>query len=197
LFGDLSLCLSVCLSPSYLSSTACLHSLTRHESNHLLLPPSINQSSIDTILTSLITLQVQVVHSDMRSLPSPLSRSSSPIHAGSAEEEKGGHEEAASDDQNQKLRVADILVSELLGSIGDNELSPECLDGAQRLLRLGGACIPSRYTSYVAPVGTSKLWMQARDLFSGNGLHTSYVFCSMFFLSFLVCDISVSLLSIC
>jgi len=28
----------------------------------------------------------------------------------------------------------DILVSELLGSFGDNELSPECLDGAERLL---------------------------------------------------------------
>jgi PRMT5 arginine-N-methyltransferase len=26
---------------------------------------------------------------------------------------------------------AHILVSELLGSFGDNELSPECLDGAQ------------------------------------------------------------------
>ncbi len=26
---------------------------------------------------------------------------------------------------------ADILVSELLGSFGDNELSPECLDGAR------------------------------------------------------------------
>lgn len=30
---------------------------------------------------------------------------------------------------------ADILVSELLGSFGDNELSPECLDGAQRFLK--------------------------------------------------------------
>lgn len=30
---------------------------------------------------------------------------------------------------------ADILVSELLGSFGDNELSPECLDGAQHLLK--------------------------------------------------------------
>ena len=28
---------------------------------------------------------------------------------------------------------ADILVSELLGSFGDNELSPECLDGAHCL----------------------------------------------------------------
>ena len=31
---------------------------------------------------------------------------------------------------------ADILVSELLGSFGDNELSPECLDGAQRFLQV-------------------------------------------------------------
>jgi protein arginine N-methyltransferase 5 len=27
------------------------------------------------------------------------------------------------------------MVSELLGSFGDNELSPECLDGAQRYLK--------------------------------------------------------------
>lgn len=31
--------------------------------------------------------------------------------------------------------LADILVSELLGSFGDNELSPECLDGAQHFLK--------------------------------------------------------------
>ncbi|CAD7965597.1 unnamed protein product [Amoebophrya sp. A25] len=30
---------------------------------------------------------------------------------------------------------ADVMVSELLGSFSDNELSPECLDGAQRFLR--------------------------------------------------------------
>lgn len=30
---------------------------------------------------------------------------------------------------------ADIIVSELLGSFGDNELSPECLDGAQIYLK--------------------------------------------------------------
>jgi len=33
--------------------------------------------------------------------------------------------------------LADIIVSELLGSFGDNELSPECLDGAQRFLKGG------------------------------------------------------------
>lgn len=30
---------------------------------------------------------------------------------------------------------SDILVSELLGSFGDNELSPECLDGVQQFLK--------------------------------------------------------------
>lgn len=30
---------------------------------------------------------------------------------------------------------ADIMVSELLGSFADNELSPECLDGAARFLK--------------------------------------------------------------
>lgn len=55
------------------------------------------------------TLQVTVVDSDMRTWEPP-----------------GGER-------------ADILVSELLGSWGDNELSPECLDGAQRLLQPDGA----------------------------------------------------------
>lgn len=31
--------------------------------------------------------------------------------------------------------LADVIVSELLGSFGDNELSPECLDGAGRFLK--------------------------------------------------------------
>ena len=44
---------------------------------------------------------------------------------------------------------ADILVSELLGSWGDNELSPECLDGAQMFLKHDGVSIPSKYTSFI------------------------------------------------
>lgn len=36
---------------------------------------------------------------------------------------------------------ADIIVSELLGSFGDNELSPECLDGAQHFLKGTPLCI--------------------------------------------------------
>eukprot|EP01083_Nonionella_stella_P277341 942831_1 len=59
---------------------------------------------------------------------------------------------------------ADILVSELLGSWGDNELSPECLDGAQRFLKDGGISIPQSYTSFVSPVSCQSLWANARRL---------------------------------
>ena len=65
---------------------------------------------------------------------------------------------------------ADILVSELLGSFGDNELSPECLDGAQRLLKAHtGVSIPQSYTSFVAPLMSSKLWNTARAYASQFG----------------------------
>lgn len=63
----------------------------------------------------------------------------------------------------------DIIVSELLGSFGDNEASPECLVEAQkRILREGGVCIPQKYTSWCAPLSSSQLWMSARDIFGPN-----------------------------
>jgi len=55
---------------------------------------------------------------------------------------------------------ADIIVSELLGSFGDNELSPECLDGAQRLLKKGGVMIPVSYTSFLAPISSPKMFLE-------------------------------------
>ncbi|CAH2294501.1 arginine N-methyltransferase 5 isoform X1 [Pelobates cultripes] len=57
---------------------------------------------------------------------------------------------------------ADIIVSELLGSFGDNELSPECLDGAQHFLKEDGVSIPGVYTSYLAPISSSKLYNEVR-----------------------------------
>lgn len=51
----------------------------------------------------------------------------------------------------------DILVSELLGSFGDNELSPECLDGAQKHLKPDGISIPCQSTSYLNPVMAPKI----------------------------------------
>ncbi|RVE43432.1 hypothetical protein evm_011927 [Chilo suppressalis] len=63
---------------------------------------------------------------------------------------------------------ADIIVSELLGSWGDNELSPECLDGAAGLLKPGGISIPSAYSSYVAPISSPRLWAAAKVAVSGT-----------------------------
>ncbi len=48
----------------------------------------------------------------------------------------------------------DILMSELLGSFGDNELSPECLNPTERFLKPGGIYIPYAYTNYVVPLSS-------------------------------------------
>lgn len=69
----------------------------------------------------------------------------------------------------------DILVSELLGSFGDNELSPECLDGAMRFLKPDGISIPSSYTAYLAPLSSSKLYNAARESRELKGVETPYV----------------------
>ena len=71
---------------------------------------------------------------------------------------------------------ADILVSELLGSFGDNELSPECLDGANELLKSGGVSIPMSYTSFLAPLSSSKLHNEVKAIGdSVREMETSYV----------------------
>jgi protein arginine N-methyltransferase 5 len=52
----------------------------------------------------------------------------------------------------------DILVSELLGSFADNELSPECLDGVQHVLAAPhGISIPSSYTAHLTPIMAPRL----------------------------------------
>ncbi|KAF8685978.1 hypothetical protein HU200_043904 [Digitaria exilis] len=70
---------------------------------------------------------------------------------------------------------ADILVSELLGSFGDNELSPECLDGAQRFLKPDGISIPSSYTSFIQPITASKLHNDIKAHKDIAHLETAYV----------------------
>ncbi|EMR11168.1 hypothetical protein PNEG_00762 [Pneumocystis murina B123] len=55
--------------------------------------------------------------------------------------------------------LIDIIISELLGSFGDNELSPECLDGVQKFLNpKGGIFIPSSYTTYITPIMAPKIY---------------------------------------
>lgn len=56
---------------------------------------------------------------------------------------------------------ADIIASELLGSFGDNELSPECLDPTEPFLKETGIYIPFRYISYAQPISCQKLWEKA------------------------------------
>lgn len=58
----------------------------------------------------------------------------------------------------QMEEQVDILVSELLGSFGDNELSPECLDGAQSHLKEDGLSIPCRSSSYLCPIMSAKIF---------------------------------------
>ncbi|XP_077537844.1 protein arginine N-methyltransferase 5-like [Haemaphysalis longicornis] len=75
---------------------------------------------------------------------------------------------------------ADVLVSELLGSFGDNEVSPECLDGAQRFLKDDGISIPREYTSYLAPLQSHKLYSEAvaqreKDKHPLHSVETPYV----------------------
>ena len=63
---------------------------------------------------------------------------------------------------NSKSNYVDLVVSELLGSFGDNELSPECLDGMEngttRLMRKGETVmIPNNYRTSLAPISSPTL----------------------------------------
>lgn len=71
---------------------------------------------------------------------------------------------------------AAILVSELLGSFGDNELSPECLDGAQRHLKpRTGISIPCRSESYLAPISSQRLHNRVAAMRDEKSFESSFV----------------------
>lgn len=72
---------------------------------------------------------------------------------------------------------ANLIVSELLGSFGDNELSPECLahvESNAAVLAANGIMIPRSYTAYAAPVFCPQVWSKA-SLRAPNGLESPYV----------------------
>ncbi|KAI9178791.1 hypothetical protein H9P43_005453 [Blastocladiella emersonii ATCC 22665] len=75
----------------------------------------------------------------------------------------------------QAPEKCDILVSELLGSFADNELSPECLDGVQHVLKADGVSIPQSYSPWLAPVSSAKLYSEAAKHKTVAALETSYV----------------------
>lgn len=59
-----------------------------------------------------------------------------------------------------------LIVSELLGSFGCNELSPECLYATESNLHPSAISIPSCYTSYLQPISSPLLFMSARAIFA-------------------------------
>jgi type II protein arginine methyltransferase len=69
--------------------------------------------------------------------------------------------------RGDEIGTVDILVSELLGSFADNELSPECLDGVQQFLHPEhGVSIPQSYSAHLTPISTSRIHS---DLLSRSG----------------------------
>ena len=93
--------------------------------------------------------QVQLVRSDMRSWKGP-SRAV-PVH------QRHPNGTSVSTHPLQHYPI-DILISELLGSFADNELSPECLDGILPLLNpTHGLSIPRSYTAFLTPIAAPKL----------------------------------------
>jgi len=71
-----------------------------------------------------------------------------------------------------------LIISELLGSFGDNELSPECIGNlaadSRVLDQAEGIMIPCSYTPYVAPIFSPQLWSKAR---AQGSLEEAYVVC--------------------
>jgi len=77
---------------------------------------------------------------------------------------KGPVVSPSGDDGEPVYGKVDILVSELLGSFGDNELSPECLDGIQHVLAPShGISIPSSYTAHLSPISTPRLFADIKS----------------------------------
>ncbi|KAH0795738.1 protein arginine N-methyltransferase 5-like [Histomonas meleagridis] len=60
-------------------------------------------------------------------------------------------------------KKVEILVSELLGGFGDNELSPECLIGCERFLSPNAISIPMKYTSFLVPLMSNFMWSYAKS----------------------------------
>lgn len=82
----------------------------------------------------------------------------------------------------QASEKADIVVSELLGSFSDNELSPECLDGVYCAVKPDAISIPQSYTSFLRPIMSRELFERAQNCqeindkkWSFASLETGYV----------------------
>lgn len=112
---------------------------------------------------------VNVVKSDMRAWKGPLPSTTGPI---------GEAITATTTAPESLYGKVDILVSELLGSFADNELSPECLDGVQHVLAPQfGISIPSSYTAHLTPILAPRLHadISHRAITDDTATETPYV----------------------
>jgi protein arginine N-methyltransferase 5 len=136
--------------------------------------------------------QVNLVKSDMRTWKGPARKVNSlaapavdpEASIGLAKSSLMGSAEADRNNATAEANAApatyaiDILVSELLGSFADNELSPECLDGVQHLLNpTHGISIPSSYTAHLTPVAAPKLHadIASQSISNPNAPETPFV----------------------
>jgi len=105
----------------------------------------------------------------------PISQTGSPF-TGDAEMDRDYL--AATATASPKYCAIDILISELLGSFADNELSPECLDGVQHLLNpTHGISIPASYTAHITPIAAPKLHadIASQSMSNPNAPETPFV----------------------
>ncbi|XP_954610.1 methyl transferase-like protein, putative [Theileria annulata] len=81
---------------------------------------------------------------------------------------------------NNASKTVHLVLSELLGSFGDNELSPECLYGFERsfnsLFSQGVRLefIPGSYTSYVMPLHCPQIWAKIKSFENTKNFHMPY-----------------------
>lgn len=118
--------------------------------------------------------QVHLVQSDMRSWKGP----SHPTEQLPAYPQPSKTSPSSPQSTTTTHYPIDILISELLGSFADNELSPECLDGITPLLNpRHGISIPQSYTSYLTPIAAPKLHAEilARTPSDATAPNTPYV----------------------
>lgn len=112
---------------------------------------------------------VTIVKSDMRAWKGPHRNTTGPIDQAVT---------TSSSAPASPYGKVDILVSELLGSFADNELSPECLDGVQHVLAPEyGISIPSSYTAHMTPILAPRLHadISHRAMSDDTATETPYV----------------------
>ena len=68
------------------------------------------------------------------------------------------------DPKKYNINYISLCISELLGSFGDNELSPECLINIKQFMSKNGIMIPQEYSSYIEPVSCINTWTNIKTI---------------------------------